>query len=191
MQPIETFEQHVGRAIRTLRRARGLTMQQLADEAGLSQPFLSQVERALARPSLRSLDQIATALNTSVMGLLGEPVDDRSVQVTRADEGAVSFEDAGVDGHLRSLVRGTHGLHAVEVTAVRSVPTEQVPLRADQLVFVIEGRMQMAVGDEVLELEAGDSVLVPRAMSYSWSSLGRRPVRFLSVAIDPGSAPDQ
>ncbi|MGE3325411.1 MAG: helix-turn-helix domain-containing protein [Acidimicrobiia bacterium] len=186
-QPTETFEQHVGRAIRTLRRTRGMTMQQLADEAGLSQPFLSQVERALARPSIRSLDQIAKALNTSVMGLLGEPSDDRSVQVTRADDGAVTFSDPGAEGQLRSLVRGSHGLHAVEVTAVRSVPTDYLPLRSDQLVFVIEGRMQITVNDETMELEAADSIFVPRGLAYSWLSLGRRPLRFLSIALDPGT----
>ncbi|MEI7548498.1 MAG: helix-turn-helix transcriptional regulator, partial [Actinomycetota bacterium] len=52
----------LGTAIRGLRLAVGLTMVELADRAGLSQPFLSQIENGRARPSMQSLYRIATAL---------------------------------------------------------------------------------------------------------------------------------
>ncbi len=43
----------LGRAIRALRRERGMTLVQVAAAAGLSQPFLSQLELGRSRPSMR------------------------------------------------------------------------------------------------------------------------------------------
>jgi transcriptional regulator with XRE-family HTH domain len=60
----------LGRTIRELRHSRGLTLVEVAAEAGLSHPFLSQLERGLTRPSMRSLFQIAEALGTTQQALL-------------------------------------------------------------------------------------------------------------------------
>ncbi|GMA31030.1 helix-turn-helix domain-containing protein [Litorihabitans aurantiacus] len=65
-------DRRLGQAIRRTRHARGLTLVQVAAEAGLSHPFLSQLERGLARPSMRSLFVIAEALGTTQQALLAE-----------------------------------------------------------------------------------------------------------------------
>jgi transcriptional regulator with XRE-family HTH domain len=55
----------IGDFIRDLRRNAGVSLRQLADKAGVSNPYLSQVERGLRRPSAAVLQQIATALRVS------------------------------------------------------------------------------------------------------------------------------
>src|SRR5262245_45515779 len=59
----------LGGRVRSLRRQRGLTLKELGALAGLSHPFLSQVERGLARPNLASVERIADALNVPVAHL--------------------------------------------------------------------------------------------------------------------------
>ena len=59
----------LGARVRSLRRERGWTLKQLGREAGLSHPFLSQLERGLARPSVGSVERIARAFGMPV-GLL-------------------------------------------------------------------------------------------------------------------------
>jgi transcriptional regulator with XRE-family HTH domain len=56
----------LGERIRSIREARGRSLKQLADGTGLTQSFLSQVERDLTSPSVASLRKIAEALGTSV-----------------------------------------------------------------------------------------------------------------------------
>ena len=63
------FETDLGARVRALRRERGLTLKGLGKKAGLSHPFLSQVERGLARPSVGSVERIAAALDVSVARL--------------------------------------------------------------------------------------------------------------------------
>ena len=65
-----TDDERIGRYVRMLRRARGLTLMQLAALADLSQPFLSQLERGQARPSMASLGRIAHALGSSQLELI-------------------------------------------------------------------------------------------------------------------------
>ena len=79
----------LGAQVRALRRERGLTLKALGQRAGLSHPFLSQVERGLARPSLDSVQAIAGALEVPV-GQLWAPPRPEEAQVIRRDEGAAS-----------------------------------------------------------------------------------------------------
>ena len=60
----------LGSAIRSLRHTRGRTLVEVAADTGLSHPFLSQIERGRARPSMRSLFLIADALGTTQQALL-------------------------------------------------------------------------------------------------------------------------
>src|ERR1700694_1599157 len=56
----------LGERIRSVGDARGQSLKQLAAATGLTQSFLSQVERELTSPSVASLRKIAEALGTSV-----------------------------------------------------------------------------------------------------------------------------
>ena len=57
--------QSLGDYLRDQRRGAQLTLRQLADQTGVSNPYLSQIERGLRRPSAEVLQQIAKALRIS------------------------------------------------------------------------------------------------------------------------------
>jgi len=67
--PVSTL----GARVRELRHDRGMTLKGLGREAGLSHPFLSQLERGLARPSVASVGRIARALDVPVSTLWTAP----------------------------------------------------------------------------------------------------------------------
>ncbi len=56
--------------LREIRQENGLSQEELADRAGLHRTYISQVERGLKSPSLRSLEQIAQALGLPPSALL-------------------------------------------------------------------------------------------------------------------------
>ena len=72
------FPRDVGEFIRDLRRNARFSLRELAEKAGVSNPYLSQIERGLRKPSAEVLAQIATALRVSTplmylrAGLLNE-----------------------------------------------------------------------------------------------------------------------
>lgn len=77
---------NVGDFLREQRRTAQLSLRQLADLTGVSNPYLSQIERGLRKPSAEVLQQIAKALRISSealyvrAGLLDEPHGDHSVE---------------------------------------------------------------------------------------------------------------
>jgi transcriptional regulator with XRE-family HTH domain len=56
---------NIGGFIRDLRQTAKISLRQLADKAGVSNPYLSQIERGLRKPSAEVLQQIASALRVS------------------------------------------------------------------------------------------------------------------------------
>src|SRR6266550_5274068 len=55
----------IGGFIRDLRQAAKISLRQLAERAGVSNPYLSQIERGLRKPSAEVLQQLASALRVS------------------------------------------------------------------------------------------------------------------------------
>lgn len=72
----------IGGFIRDLRRNAKISLRQLAEQAGVSNPYLSQVERGLRKPSAEVLQQLASALrvSTPVMYLRAGLLDDKEGQ---------------------------------------------------------------------------------------------------------------
>jgi transcriptional regulator with XRE-family HTH domain len=81
--------QSLGDYLRDQRRGAQLTLRQLADQTGVSNPYLSQIERGLRKPSAEVLQQLAKGLRISAetlyvrAGLL-DPADSGQVSVPRA-----------------------------------------------------------------------------------------------------------
>lgn len=62
---VATAAQDIGSFIRSQRVAAEVSLRQLADRAGVSNPYLSQIERGLRKPSADVLAQIAKGLRLS------------------------------------------------------------------------------------------------------------------------------
>src|SRR5206468_11846207 len=65
MKDLETRMHDLGEFIREQRRVARLSLRKLSDMAGISNPYLSQIERGLRKPSAEILQQIAKALRIS------------------------------------------------------------------------------------------------------------------------------
>ncbi len=62
---VSTAASDIGSFIRAQREAAQVSMRQLGDKAGVSNPYLSQIERGLRKPSADVLNQLAKALRVS------------------------------------------------------------------------------------------------------------------------------
>ena len=60
----------VGRNVRAVRQARGMTQEQLAEESGFSQQYISDLERGRRNPTIVSLYELAQALKSTPFDLL-------------------------------------------------------------------------------------------------------------------------
>ena len=150
------FETDLGARVRALRRERGLTLKGLGRLAGLSHPFLSQVERGLARPSVGSVERIAAALDVSVARLWAPPRKGEAVRVVRGDEG-LTRELSG--GQLRELP-GEAGAPVLREWSARGKrwPADREMHTGEVAIYVARGSIEVEVGDEVHALNEGDAL---------------------------------
>lgn len=75
---MDDLTKRLGGRIRKLRKSRGQTQEQLAQEAGVSDKYLSEVERGVSKVSVEVLDKVASGLNVELRDLLAlDLVEDR------------------------------------------------------------------------------------------------------------------
>jgi transcriptional regulator with XRE-family HTH domain len=152
-------EVDVGERLRDLRRFRRATLRTIADRSGLSESFLSQVERGRSSASIASLRKIADALGVSMADLFEPDGVPGPKVLRRADRPALAF---GVLGKKSLLT--PRALHHLEVFVgelqVGGSTGEQPYVHGDseELVVVISGSVQLELGGELFELESGDSI---------------------------------
>ncbi|MDC6131850.1 helix-turn-helix transcriptional regulator, partial [Burkholderia gladioli] len=72
--------------LKLLRKQLGLSLQDLAERAGLTKSYLSKVERGLSTPSVAVAMQLATALHVEVGRLFASDEDEKAITVVRAGE---------------------------------------------------------------------------------------------------------
>ena len=181
----------LGARIRELRKARGLTLVQLAAATELSHPFLSQLERGLAQPSLGSLRRIALALETSPIELIAaseEPLPSTTeVELRRAGSGVVP--DGFAAGTARMLTHGARPFHPMEVTSDAVTAGEAFVHEEEEFLYVVYGRVQVQLGEEVHLLEPGDSVYYGGGVTHRWWSADGEPYRLIVVKEGPRLRP--
>ena len=121
----------VGDFIRSQRSAAQVSLRELARAAGVSNPYLSQVERGLRKPSAEILGQIARGLKISAETLYEQAgiLDRRSgtagtVAAIRADE-ALSERHKAVLLELYETYAREHAAQQVREQAVAPTPTHQ------------------------------------------------------------------
>jgi transcriptional regulator with XRE-family HTH domain len=172
----------IGARVRALRRERGLTLKALGARAGLSHPFLSQLERGLARPSLGSIERIAGALGIPVAQLWAETAPPAPLRLVRNGEGPSLGHEGGAPGGLRELAPHGDPVAVHEWTGgSRSWPPEATALDGHVLVYVIRGGLEVEVADATHALGDGDALLFDGRQPHRMRRTGGPATRALIV----------
>ncbi|MDF2444301.1 MAG: hypothetical protein JWR01_2504 [Subtercola sp.] len=183
----------MGARIRELRRARGQTMVQLASATGMSQPFLSLVERGHARLGLASMNRIAVEFGVQPGDLLAHRPPRRSTSETIDLVYSAHRDRPAGGGGARSvwqLAELPGGLQGVEMFSAETVFTEFGVHDDDEFVYVLAGTLEVGlehrpgggVADALVEsLAAGGSVTFAAGTRHAWRAAGPEGFRVLVV----------
>lgn len=179
-------EVDVGERLRDIRRLRRATLRTIADRAGVSESFLSQVERGRASASIASLRRIAGALGVSVADLFepGGPPEPRVLR--RDDRPSLAF---GILG--RKLLLTPRPLQHLEVFAgeldVGGSTGAEAYAHGDseELFVVISGNVELELGGAVYELEHGDSIDYRSSTPHRVTNVGEERAEVMWIISPP------
>lgn len=177
MEPTDVHGRLAAR-LRALRAERGLTLDALAERAGVSRSMISLVERGESSPTAAVLDRLAAGLGVTIASLFADaPRADASPVSRRADQPTWRDPATGYVRRNLSPPSFPSPIELVEVVlpAGARVAYDGAGPRAvgvSQQVYVLDGRVELMVGDATHRLAAGDCL----AMRLD------RPVRFHNPA---------
>ena len=173
----------VGDVIRRLRTDRGLTLQRLAEEAGISIGMLGLIEHNRANPSLRVIAQIRTALGVSIAELFSEGPDRRPDPdfVRRADSRPwLEFGEISKELLTPGSAQGLHFM-ILHIPPGGSSGGQPMVHGAQKGGLVLEGSLVLRVEEEEAVLVQGDSFLCESMRAHSIRNPGAASCRVLWI----------
>lgn len=170
----------LGEQLRTSRRHLKMTMKEVADTAGLSVGFISQVERGLTAPSLSSLTTIAQVLGTDVSNFLIQP--SGSSPLTRHRERPTySVNNTGLYYERISASFPGNLINSVIIHEMPGYKSEAIQHQGEELFFILEGAITINIEGVDTVLETGDSIHFESTRRHSAWNHTDKPVVLLHV----------
>lgn len=177
----------LGADLRSLRKARGLTLGDMATSLGKSVGWLSQVERDISTPRVRDLRQIAELLDVPLSLFFGShegPEEERGLVVRADSRRTVGVYDSGLVETLLSpdLTDDFEVIHSTFQPGSR----REYDTRRDtqELAYMVSGKLDIWIDDQPFTVAEGDSFRI-RGQSYRWSNPYKRPAVAVWVISPP------
>lgn len=170
--------EQIGPRLRAARQERGLTLDELATRAGMSASTLSRLESGKRQASLELLLPLTRQLGIRIDDLVPDERPDPRVRrpsVTR-------------HGHIVApLTRESSPVQTYKVTfpPLDAAPAPRVH-EGFEWFYVLSGRARLVLGEQELELGAGEAAEFDTRVPHSISALGSRPAELISIFNSAG-----
>jgi transcriptional regulator with XRE-family HTH domain len=194
MDKVARATQDIGRRLRAARTGADMTLAAVARRAGVSEGFLSKLERGQAAASIANLIQLTDVLGLGLHELFpseSAPAKTR-VAVHRADDG--KLQEVAATGYRWRHLGGGAPLDRMEVfhlvfPRARGMETT-VSHPGQEHCYVLSGEVLFHVGGETHRLKAGDGILIDSLQPHRAENAGRGQAHVLMTVARPPEAAD-
>src|SRR5712671_2615279 len=183
------LNQRIAERVRELRAAQGLSLDALAGKSGVSRSMLSLIERGESSPTAVVLEKLATGLRVTLASLFGAPK-----ATARAPSGPLArredqpqWQDPG-SGYVRRNVSPPSVLQPIQIVEVHFPPGARVAFetgarsqRVHQQIWVLQGMMDITLGNERHRLREGDCLAMQLNHPAIFHNPTRKPARYAVV----------
>ena len=186
------LNEQIAARVRQLRAARGLSLEGLAERSGVSRSMISLIERGETSPTAVVLERLAVGLDITLAGLfdppqgLADPVSRRASQALWRDPDS---------GYLRRNVSPAGFPTPIQIVEVEfpagghvAYETGPRPTLTHQQIWVLEGEIEVTVGDDCHELAAGDCLAHMLDRPVAYRNRTRKAARYAVILVS-GPAP--
>ncbi len=178
----------IGEKIKAIRQNKGLSMQQLAEKAGLAKALISQIENGQVSPPIATLLKVANSLNTDISLLFQEEASDAKTVVVRSDERLVSPRrqvkgkaHLGYNYEALAYTKTSKHMEPFLVTfeAKDAEDVIQFTHEGEECAFVLEGSLEFSSPDEKVVLKPGDCIYFESEQLHGFRALDGKPAKAL------------
>lgn len=155
--------EEIGHRIKALREEKGLSIEELSNLTGFDVELLSNIETSQVQPQLGTVIKLSKALDSAFSRLVSG-VGDKLYSITRKHEEKIVSRSTSQKGKkqvyvyksLAPEVKGRH-MEALVVQLEENPDIEHSIHDGEEFIYVIDGLVELNIGDETFELEPGDS----------------------------------
>lgn len=171
----------IGKKLREIRKDKGLSLVEVANESGITAGLLSKIENFRTTPSLPVLYKIAVALKEPLSEIV-KPVDDEPEQLytlIRNGEGdeEIRYDSKGlVYESLMSKVIHNTPVKINTVTVKPGVYRKPIANDSFELIYVLEGEIIYGLQEELIHLNKGDTLYFNGQIPHSLKNPGTKDV---------------
>jgi transcriptional regulator with XRE-family HTH domain len=171
--------------LRALRTERGLSLDALAQRTGLTKGFFSLIERGLKAPSISTLLRLSRTYQLPLGALLDEPTrTEPTYSVVRRDERKKYAREGSLYGYRYEAIAFAKKFKRMEpfiVSPPLRVPRKFFQHDGDEMVYVLEGQVEIHLGSEKIRLTPGDCLYFDASTPHRSHSVGRERAMTLVV----------
>jgi transcriptional regulator with XRE-family HTH domain len=174
----------IGERLRNLRQSSNLTQEELAERAGLTKGFISQIERDLTSISLDSLIQILEALDENISDFFREA---SAEKIVYREEDRVPIEKERIE-KFELLIPGSTNrrLEPVLLTLKQGQATpKERPHEGEEFGYVLRGKVDLRFGMEVLKLKKGECFYFSAEKEHWLQNTGSQSAVVLWISSPP------
>jgi quercetin dioxygenase-like cupin family protein len=171
----------IGQRLRAMRRERRYSLAEVAAATAISKSFLTLVEGGKSDITITRLMRITQFYGVAIADVLPDTATDGDL-VVRSDERQRVYSPSE---RMNVFLLSKHPERVISpVMSVLDPGGESEPSTHDgeEFVHVIEGELELEIGDEKMRLEAGDSIHFSAASLHTYRNPGSGEVSFLSIS---------
>ena len=173
----------LGNKIKLLRLKKGLTQEELADRCELTKGFISQLENNLTSPSIVTLEDIVTALGSTLKDLFAEDDNDPVVF------GKEDYFQKVFDGYAVTWLVTNSQKNEMEPILAEleegGTTGDDLPHEGEEFGFVLEGKICLTLGKQTYLCKKGDTFYYTADKVHSIKNAGKSKAKFLWVSSPP------
>jgi transcriptional regulator with XRE-family HTH domain len=180
-------EQAISKNIQLIRKKCGLTLTEVAQKAKITKSNLSKIENGHISTPISTLIRIAEVLKVPLSHFFTEPEESPPYILTRKGKGKIFAREGIQFGYsYQSLSMGIWNKNLEPFLLTLPPGAEHDDFfqhEGEEFIFVVSGRVEFFLGDQILSLESGDSLLFDSNIKHTGKSLDNKEATLLCVFL--------
>ena len=178
---MDDINRNISKNLKQIRREKGLTLEGLSSDTGVSKSMLGEIERGTTNPTISVLWKIAEGLKIPLTNLFEDQ--GKELHYVKAEQMRLMDES---NGYSIYSIFPYYEAHKSEILNLVIRPGAVLSNSGhmngiDEYIHVVRGQVRLTLGGEVLLLEKGDSLRFNGSLPHEFTNPGKKEAVLLNM----------
>lgn len=180
-------EVNIGKKIQDHRKAKQLSIRDLAEATGLTASLISQLERNLTNPSINTLKRVSKALDVPLFSFFMDEGRNTPLVVRSCDRKKLVFPSNSNLAYELLTPDTTGAIEFLLMTLAPGASSSEISEghEGEEVSYVIQGAVNLLLEEETIALHPGDSVRIPPFRKHRWENTAAQAATVIFAITPP------